>query len=118
METLIKKKASATNNFVHGAMWETTNPFGKIVKIVDKEWDKFNIRLTSGQIFSKRMLNKNYKFVGMVDFSKNKKTVVKRYKQMASGDCIVYITDCKCGEKVSGWSEKEADDNWNIHFCQ
>ncbi len=111
-------KSTIANNFVHGAKWEAGSPFGKIVKIIEKEHDKYNVRLTSGQVFSKRMLNKGYKFIGMVDFAKNNKECTRRYKSMVDGDCIVYVTECKCGEKVSGWSEKEADESWNKHFCE
>ncbi len=118
MEAATLKKKAPANNFIAGAKFETFSLGEKIVKVVEKEWDKFNVRLTSGQVFSKRMLNKHYKFVGMVDFSKNKKEISSRYRQMVGGDSVAYVTECKCGEKVSGWSEKEADENWDIHFCQ
>lgn len=118
MKTVTLKKKALDNNFVHGAVWEDISPLGKITKVVEKELDKFNVRLTSGQIFSKRMLNKHYKFVGMADFTKNKKDISNRYKSMESGDCIAYVTICKCGQSVIGWSEKEADELWDIHYCE
>ncbi len=48
----------------------------------------------------------------------NSKVIGKRYKYMHSGDCIIYITECNnCKKEISGWSAKQADENWEKHFC-
>ena len=58
--------ADVSKRFKNGAIWET-NVFGKkIQKIVNKEWSKTKVQLTSGQIFTKIMLNKNYTYKGNV----------------------------------------------------
>lgn len=50
--------------------------------------------------------------------SKNKKAVEERYMYYHGDDCYVYETVCKnCKKKVSGWSEQQATEAWDKHFC-
>lgn len=35
---------------------------------------------------------------------------------MHSGDCYLYENDCTCGKSFGGWTEKEADENFEKHI--
>lgn len=58
--------ADASKRFKNGAIWET-KVFDKVIqKIVNKEWSKTEVQLTSGQVFTKIILSKNYTYKGNV----------------------------------------------------
>jgi len=46
------------------------------------------------------------------------KKIKERYKEWVDNDTIGYATECKCGVTVTGWSEKEANENWAKHICK
>ena len=52
--------ADVSKRFKNGAIWETKVFDKTIQKIVNKEWSKTEVQLTSGQVFTKIMLSKNY----------------------------------------------------------
>lgn len=53
-----------------------------------------------------------------VSNSANNKTVDKRHYYYHGNDCYVYETICgNCKEKVGGWSEEQANQKWNEHYC-
>ena len=53
-------------------------------------------------------------------FSKpiNNKKIGERYFYYNGDDCYIYETICaNCLKKVGGWSEGEANEEWEKHFC-
>jgi hypothetical protein len=53
-----------------------------------------------------------------VSSSVNHKFVEKRHYYYHGADCYVYETICGfCKKKVGGWSEKQANDEWEKHCC-
>ena len=46
------------------------------------------------------------------------KGIKKRYMELVDRDTFGYATVCNCGEIVTGWSELEANENWEKHICK
>lgn len=59
-----------SKRFKKGAIWETTIFEKTIQKTIAKEWSKTEVKLTSGQVFTKIMLSKNYKYIGNYECKK------------------------------------------------
>lgn len=109
-------KTTLNNHFDKGAKWEHKTDKNDTY-IVNNVHDKFNVKTTSARIISKNMLNKNYNFIGLVDLSNNnKKAMEKTFSYW--NDCGTYRITCVCGAIIRGWSEKECEDNFEIHFCE
>lgn len=109
-------KISINNYYDKGAKWQSKNDATDIY-IVHNAHDKFNVKTTSANIVSKKMLNKNYSFIGVIDLSKNNKKVLERTCTYWN-DCLTYEIKCVCGSFVRGWSDKECESNFDIHFCE
>ena len=41
---------------------------------------------------------------------------IRRYKYMHSGDCYLYIIDCKCGKECGGWTPDDAEKDFANHL--
>ena len=46
------------------------------------------------------------------------KKIKRRYREYLGHDCYGYCTECVCGENVTGWTEAEANKNWEKHVCK
>ena len=57
-------KQIVNNRFCAGAIWHRYNGENLIEKVIEKEWGKTKVRMTSGQVFSKIFLSKYYRCVG------------------------------------------------------
>jgi len=57
-------KQIVNNRFCAGAIWHRYNGENLIEKVIEKEWSKTKVRMTSGQVFSKIFLSKYYRCVG------------------------------------------------------
>ena len=54
----------------------------------------------------------------IVSRSVNHKFIELRQHYYHGADCYVFETICGfCKKNVGGWSEKQANDNWEKHFC-
>lgn len=54
----------------------------------------------------------------VVNSSANGKVIEKRYQYYHGDDCYIYETICgNCKKKVGGWSELQANEEWEKHCC-
>jgi hypothetical protein len=96
-----------------GSVWQKN--INKPV-IINKWIDKYNAKLTNGRIVSKRMLNRDYKFIGFIDSTESDKKVISRMCGLFDG-CLAYTIICKCGEEMHGWSDSQVQGLFDIHIC-